>query len=291
MIKFIKVEILTSSTPFKPPLFLGSMLRGAFGMALKKVVCINPSYDCKGCFAADNCLFFDFYEKKNSFHPFRFDIRLGQENFDFSLYLFEDAVSKLPYILSSLYKMLNEQGIGVNREKIDIEKIKCNGKVVFDGKEFDLKGVEEKEFEIEDYSNKIKLIFHTPFRIKYQNKFLREKPELKLILNSIYNRYREIKGLERGKLPFEPKYEEGDFEIYFKDLTRYSNRQKTKMRLGGIVGEIEYKKIDKNSFELLKLGEIIGAGKQTVFGLGKIGVKPLEEYENNKEILTEGLAL
>ena len=30
--------------------------------------------------------------------------------------------------------------------------------------------------------------------------------------------------------------------------------------------------IDKRSYELLKLGEIIGVGKQTVMGLGRIEV-------------------
>jgi len=34
--------------------------------------------------------------------------------------------------------------------------------------------------------------------------------------------------------------------------------------------------IDKKSFELLKLGEIIGVGKQSVFGLGKIRVENIK---------------
>jgi len=37
-----------------------------------------------------------------------------------------------------------------------------------------------------------------------------------------------------------------------------------------LLGYIELKNIDKESYKLLKLAEIIGVGKQTVFGLGKI---------------------
>jgi len=33
--------------------------------------------------------------------------------------------------------------------------------------------------------------------------------------------------------------------------------------------------LDKRSYELLKLGEIIGVGKQTVMGLGRVEVEDL----------------
>jgi len=273
MINFIKVDIFLSPASFKPPFFTGSMLRGAFGAALKKVVCINPSFNCEGCFATDNCIFYDFYEKRNSFHPFRFDIELGRERLDFGFYLFEEACEKLPYVLSAFHKMFAEQGIGVNREKLDIREIRCNGNVVYDGERFDISGVLPEEFEINDYEKDIKLIFKTPLRMKYQNRLLREKPELRFLLQSIYNRYRELKGLGREKLPFEPGYEEVGGKVEFRDFSRYSNRQKTKMRLGGIVGEVEYRNLDPTSYKFLKLAELIGVGKQTVFGLGKVKVE------------------
>ncbi len=273
MINFIKVEIFFENTPFTPPVFLGSMLRGAFGVSLKKVVCINPSYKCDGCFAKENCLFYEFFEQKNSFHPFRFDVKLYPENFDFGFYLFENATDKLPYILSTFHKMLTEQGLGVNRETIQIKEIRCNDQVVYNGRSFDLGNVFEEEFEEGEFHSDIKLLFITPLRMKYQNRLLREKPKLDFLLQSIYNRYRELKKFDKKKLPFDPSYEESSSSVYFKDLTRYSNRQKTKMQIGGILGEIEYKGIDKESFRLLKLGELIGAGKQTVFGMGKIRVE------------------
>ena len=108
--KYHKIEVKINSN-LQPPYFMGSMLRGALGFALKRVTCINPSYNCDGCFAKDNCLYYDFYEKQNSFHPFRFDINLASEKFDFTLYLFENACEKLPYILSALHKVLTEIGL------------------------------------------------------------------------------------------------------------------------------------------------------------------------------------
>jgi len=37
-----------------------------------------------------------------------------------------------------------------------------------------------------------------------------------------------------------------------------------------LLGYIELKNIDKDSFKLLKMAELIGIGKQTTFGLGKV---------------------
>ncbi len=75
------------------------------------------------------------------------------------------------------------------------------------------------------------------------------------------------------KIDFTPIYDEVESKTYFKEQTRRSNRQKTKMQRGGIMGQIRYKNLDKKSYELLKLAEIIGIGKQTVMGLGKIKVE------------------
>ncbi len=58
------------------------------------------------CFTKDECLYYDFYEQNNSFHKYRFEIELGSKQFDFGLYLFEEACDNLAYILSALEKML-----------------------------------------------------------------------------------------------------------------------------------------------------------------------------------------
>jgi CRISPR/Cas system endoribonuclease Cas6 (RAMP superfamily) len=44
------------------------------------------------------------------------------------------------------------------------------------------------------------------------------------------------------------------------------------MSFDGLIGTITINDIDINSFELLSLAELIGIGKQTSFGLGKVVV-------------------
>lgn len=62
----------------------------------------------------------------------------------------------------------------------------------------------------------------------------------------------------------------GKASLNWHDWQRYSNRQETKMALGGFIGEVEYKGEAIAEFlPLLVAGEILHVGTGTSFGLGK----------------------
>jgi hypothetical protein len=272
-LNYLKIDVALNTNERHSYDFLGSTLRGAFGVALKRVVCINPKYKCEECFSTSNCVYYDFFEMKNKFHFYRFSKALKEQNYDFSFYLFEEACEKLPYILNAFVEMVTRQGLGVERKKFGIKHIVCNKQLIFQNDTFDIGRIVPKKFEVGDMLKDITLLFQTPLRIKSDNKLLSKTPKLEQILSSISNRLNEFKGLPTTRLPFEPSYEEAQSSVIFKDLTRYSNRQKIKMQIGGILGYIKYKNIDERSYAILKLGEIIGAGKLTVFGLGELRVE------------------
>lgn len=273
MLKYHKIDLFLQPHELTPLPFIGSTLRGAFGMSLKDVTCINPTLNCEGCFAKDSCLYFDFFEKKNSAHSYRFDFELNPRFYDFTLYLFEDATKELSNVLEALELMLTKYGLTYKREKFKIAKVLCNDiDIYIDGK-FDISDIKALEFKKSIDSQNIELEFKTPLRMKHKGKILKEEPSLDMLLYSIHNRLKEIKKEPREKLSFKPRYKELESSIKFSDQTRLSNRQKTKLQMGGIVGNIKYDDIDKNSLNYLNLAEIIGLGKQTVFGMGKILIK------------------
>lgn len=273
---YSKIDVIVKGK--KPQYFVGSMIRGALGYSLKKVVCINPSFICKDCFASTNCLYYDFFERKNSYHKYRLDFSLDSELFEFGIYLYDDAKEKLPYIISALHKLFTENGLGKDRIKPKEFFFYINGKTVYDGKEFKIPQKYINSFQSDIYSPDIKLNLLSPLRIKKDNKFVGVNEfDLIDVLNSIYQRYLKLTNQKSSKLPFEPNYKIETKDMHWKQLTRYSNRQKTKMNMDGLMGTITIRNIDKQSYKLLKIGEIIGAGKQTVMGLGKIEVKDLDE--------------
>jgi hypothetical protein len=253
-------------------------VRGAFGYALKSVSCINPSYKCGECFANESCLYYDFYEKKNSYHRYRLDFELGAEIYDFGIVLLGNACEKLPYIASAAYMMLKRYGLGKDRIKYEKFDMYVNGSACLKDDKISLPRDYVKEFSSDGCSGDVKVKFVTPLRIKKENIFLKnDNISLKEILNSIYQRRLSLFGQDHEALPFEAKGEITKKDLRYVELTRRSNRQNTTMNFGGLVGSLEIKGVSKECMELLKLGEIIGAGKQTVFGLGKIKTEDMNE--------------
>lgn len=278
MLKYLKLDIkVKKDSNFRVPIFIGSMIRGAFGFALKRVVCINPKYNCSECAITHNCLFYKFYENKNQTPKFRFEFGFKQDNLDFSIYLFEEIIESVSYVINAINLMLTSIGLSKDRVTFDIEAIYSNDKSIYKNGEFNL-DFTPKILHIDKISPDVKIKFLTPLRIK-QNGRLSSNPQLKTILVSIQNRFNELKNIEKfERLNF--THEEMGSNFTFIDIDRYSNRQQTKMKFGGVIGEIEVKNLTQDEFTLLKLGEILGAGKSTVFGLGKMVIEPIDKFDD-----------
>ncbi len=237
----------------KPYLFIGSKVRGALGYTLKEEVCINPSYKCAGCFALKKCVFFKMYEEQNITHKYRLDIKLDDKEYKFSLLLFDELIQYEEAIHSAVMKSLHPLPV---KHKTKIKKIK------------------EKKKHIK----LLKLSLVTPLRIKQKNRFATKDISVIEILNSIKRRYSDLQNKEYKKEIFkEPEIISK--HLYFQDLIRRSDKQKTKMNMGGLMGEMILKDIDAEVYKILKIGEVTGVGKSTVFGLGKIKVKIIEGEE------------
>ncbi|MEA1892195.1 MAG: CRISPR system precrRNA processing endoribonuclease RAMP protein Cas6 [Campylobacterota bacterium] len=234
----------------KPHFFIGSKIRGSFGYTLKEEVCINPSFKCEGCFASKECIFYKFYEEQNTVHNYRLDFKLNSSDFKFSLLLFEDAIKHKDSLHVAMMNSLKEYDDIVFKEK-------------------------NKKLKLKKHSKIIKLTFETPLRMKKQNRFATKDIELLDILLSIYKRDLELKKLPFKRVSIDTTYNIVSKNLKYQEITRKSNKQNTKMNLGGLMGEMVISDVSKEVYDLLKIGEVIGAGKSTVFGLGKIKVEDI----------------
>jgi len=255
-----------------PPYFIGSMLRGSFGHALKQVICINPSYRCNGCFALEKCLYYDFYEKQNIQHKYRFDIKVNQKEFNFNLYLFAESCSNLSYVLSALEITLKENGLGKERIKFKNIQVYVNNISIYKRDFISCKrNIEPSVINNNTYFPNVKIKLLTPLRLKKGNKLKYTDITIEHILRSIYQRYKQIfENKNVYSLSYEPKYITSIKTLEYKPIYRKSDRQNKKIIMDGVLGEMAVIGLDEESYKLLKIGEIIGVGKQTVFGFGKI---------------------
>ena len=259
----------------RPSSFMGSTLRGTFGHLLKEDVCIEPSYECKGCKYCDACLYYDFYESNSLYRSFRFDIRLDQKNYDFGLYLFGDHSKQLRTLIKVLKTMLASKKL--THEKISFPENTIslnNNTLTFDkNRRLDAFSSTTQTLNFKKYSKDISINILTPILIKDKNSKRPYKQVLTIedILLSVYKRKTFFETKEFIEtLPYIPEYKLLSSHFQDAQTKRRSDRQQQKIILKGVVGELIVTNLDTESYELLKWGEILAGGNKTAFGHGAI---------------------
>jgi hypothetical protein len=127
-------------------------------------------------------------------------------------------------------------------------------------------------------SDVVKLRFTTPTRIRVEGD-LQTSLSFELLIRNLLRRVSMLMALHgesrldldyKGLIARAAGVRIGKALLDWHDWQRYSNRQETKMTLGGFIGEVEYEGEAIAAFlPLLVAGEILHVGTGTSFGLGK----------------------
>lgn len=302
--------VIQLTEPALLPEYKGSMFRGAFGWAFRKAVCVTQRPDCEGCLLRGVCSYFKVFETevpegnsipfmngvKKTPHPYILTPPLDNkrnyekgEELTIELTLFGETVNLLPFFAYS-FQQMGSMGIGFQRNRFILRRIILLGN---GGTEFDL--FDERSQRIlpdkdpipmmqvpeGDVPSQITLRFMTPYRAQENARIITHHAEItpQLILNAIKRRYIVLSslygsgpGMDIADVDAEDLVVTSNM-LYFKDWERYSNRQQTKMSMGGMLGTIGISGNLAPYWQLLKTGEYIHIGKNAVFGLGKFTVE------------------
>ncbi len=260
----------------KPNFFMGSSLRGAFGYLLKEEVCTEPSYHCRSCTNVKNCLYHILYESSVGARPFRFDVKLHADNYDFGLYLFAMETKYIRTMIKTLHRMLHLPILTADKLSFPKHSIVLNGqKIDFNGNGLLL------PFEVVPPALMSEKTYHdvavqllTPCLIKSADSTFKKEISIEDILLSVYKRKIYFESGENvHTLPYVPQYRLLSSELKDIKTTRRSNRQNKYIVLEGVVGELVLTNLDEKSYLLLKWAEILAAGNKTVFGHGSVKIK------------------
>ena len=278
---------------FEAPYWMGSMFRGAFGWNLRKIYCNDFTSVCKTCEQNDSCLFYYVMQRKDAKRghapplkpilivpPFFGKEMIFYEDpfLDLNLIFFGDFTRYIPQVILAL-KLIGHEGVGngrfEGRNRFIIEKITCNftNKTVFNGKFINasnLKLVDVGDLPKIKEQESLRIGFRTPINV---NEFplslhrLIEKIRSRLIF--FVNEY----GTGEMVPEFEADAKISDFEVHRHALYRRSSRS-GRGKFFGFTGKISYDidTINKEALWLLKVGTMIGAGKDSSFGLGMIKI-------------------
>ncbi|MDH2998911.1 CRISPR-associated protein Cas6 [Pasteurellaceae bacterium LFhippo2] len=284
------------------PEYAGSALRGAFGRALRKIACMTKQEDCKSCPLYRSCPYTNIFEtpapdshelqKFNQvpngyiIEPYGWGEKHYQigELFQFNLVLFGRLIQQLPLIAFAFKRAFEYNLAGGKAELVDIanfsedqtgcESILENGNILEH-----ITSIHIPENLPTDFILNIK----TPLRLQENGVPLREHNiSLERFLIGLAKRISLLSEFHHKSLNLDfetlisqlPQISEKR-KLKWQDWTRYSSRQKQKMKLGGVVGLWELTNVTPEWAKLLYIGQWLHNGKNATFGLGKYQITNL----------------
>lgn len=221
----------------------------------------------------------------------------------FSVILFGRAIGLLPFLIAGC-RQWGSIGIGRGRSKFSLESVAqvdlLNGHkiVLFNGDSIVSDGGHEVSGseciqEWDESANGIRIDFRTPLRVKTRGMLIR-KPEFGVLMREVLIRISTLAYFHCGftlDIPYRQIVERASeigicqHNVVWTNLERYSNRQKTHLKIDGLTGWAIYQGDFSAFFPFLCLARYTHIGKGTVFGLGEIDVTMVSQGEINERIL------
>ena len=300
--------VLKATMEIQLPPYKGSAFRGGFGHALKARVCLTPEHVCHSCLLRAQCLYPYVFEPTLEAHntdaeseetiPRPFVLVPPLENYQryhagdlltCDLVLIGEATAYVRHFIETIVQ-LGGAGVGKGQGRFDVTQVQAlrpqaPASEIYSGHERTFRHVqppvtgEELVLPYQRLTPKrITLVFLTPTRLKYHQHLLTEAPAFHIIMRRLLDRLAEFSrfylnmplalNLPAWKIHAEQiRLVASRVSAY--DWERYSNRQRTRMKLGGMVGTVTYEGDLAPFMPFLALGEWLHVGKGATFGLGK----------------------
>lgn len=286
------------------PDYSGSMLRGAFGHALRKLACMTKQQDCAGCPLLRTCPYPALFAppppaahalQKFSQIPVPYVIeppewgarRIGTgETFAFHLVLVGRALRELPLIILAWRRAL-ARGVGAGEGTAELLRVvHCGEAGETEIHQPDSGALAPHAQEIafnaantgDTAPTELTLHFFTPLRLQNNGRALApEKLDARTLLMALVRRASLLAEFHAGGAlvdDFAPLAAacagiQESKHLVWRDWTRFSSRQQQKMTLGGVVGDWTLNGDISPFMPFLRLGEWLHVGKEAAFGLGR----------------------
>jgi hypothetical protein len=290
--------------PIRLPDYAGSMLRGAFGHALRQLACMTRQKECTGCPLTSTCPYPAIFAplppathtlQKFSQIPVPYIIEPpawgatvleSGDTLVFHMVLVGRVLRDLPLIILAWRRALT-RGVGAgdgtaellrvihctgskSAPKLEIHRPE-NGSITPHQQAVNLHGEDDQQM------TSAILHFHTPLRLQKNGHALPpEKLDARTLLMALVRRSSLLAEFHADG-PLVSDFSglvascvdiHDNKNLVWLDWTRYSSRQQQKMSLGGVVGPWMLEGNLSTLAPFLRLGEWLHVGKEATFGLG-----------------------
>lgn len=313
VIPYLRLRVtMRAEDPAALPEYHGSMLRGAFGHALRRSVCtMGPRQPCASCQLRRACVYTRIFETfvedepppflrgiDQAVRPYVFEPRGGGErlprggSLGFDLLLFGQAVDLQAYAVLALERMARG-GLGAGRARFDLVGIEAvdptgNPRSLFSEGAAPAPAPVSPGYPADSRlpEGAVTLRFVTPLRIKVRHQ-LTDRPRFRDLAFHMLRRVLEMAHWHVPGAAVDWSFQsllqrcEGvsvaGADLRWHDWERWSQRQNAAMKLGGLVGTLTLEGDLAPFAPLLRAAEVLHAGKGATFGLGKVEVAPVTE--------------
>ena len=243
---------LKSNSTYNIDWFWANHLRGFLGMKLKKIFCIQKGKPCLKCTVQGTCPFYQMYELEDKnwriSPPEKGSLQQG-DVFTFKIILWSQTVNYALHIIKVMEHFKKDQFQLVSVKNFD-QIIYENGKIL--SQQLQIRNTQD----IPVPKNKLILHLRTPLRIKRRKKLVTQIDDKNIA---------DVFGVKLSQNIQVTKI----FERWI-DFQRFSHRQKTSMRLGGLIGKYELFDPEGQLTSYLVSAQALGFGKAKTFGFGDI---------------------
>jgi len=286
-------------TPIRLPEYAGSTLRGVFGNALRRTACMTRQKDCKPCPLYRTCPYPAVFEtpapeqhalQKFSQIPNPYvveppawgaRVHAPGETLAFHFVLMGRALGHLPLIVYAWQRAF-QHGVGKGDGKARLTRVSHEAEVIFDADEGTLRQLKPSlPPPSSEARSSATLRFTTPLRLQHNGKPIgADELSARDLLVGLIKRTALISEFHLGQkldLDFHALADaastiESEKRLHWRDWTRYSNRQKQEMALGGVVGDWTLRGDLTPFLPFLHLGQWLHVGKNATFGLGRFDI-------------------
>lgn len=285
------------------PEYAGSMLRGAFGHALRRIACMTREPQCPACPLYASCPYTLIFEpppppvhalQRFSAVPVPYVIEPPEwgarvyppgKDLIFSMTLFGQALEKLALILFAWQRAF-EHGIGRGTARLmDVRLITPQGETsVFDARAKRIMAHEQRLYLPPSAYENFCLTFISPLRLQENGQILPPTGiSARALLLALARRVSLLAEFHAG---FTPGYDFVEMnrlaaavafscDLRWRYWERWSNRQKQKMTFNGLTGAVCIYDVPALFHEALQVGQWTHVGKNAAFGLGHYTLEPM----------------
>jgi hypothetical protein len=306
-----RFTLTAGETLFVPAVNKTNMLRGAFGLAFRRLCCVPQCTAAPKCPLDQTCPYKAIFEpspppdadrlSKNQDVPRPFVFRAPSdprtkftagEEFSFDLVLIGRAVDHLPYFVLS-FRELAAEGLGLNRARCELKSVEepASGQSIFASSDQVFRGPKGLKLEhwLEDRTGSfpqplktVQVEFLSPTLLKAESQVVR-KPEFSHVIKRLRDRINSLSTFF-GQGPLDADFaglgkraeqvRTVSCNVQWEERFRTSSKTRLRHELSGFTGQAFYEGDLDEFLPWLLLGELVHIGKHTAWGMGQIRVKP-----------------